>query len=167
MKKTMFALLLTTMTGFAQAGSVDVGGVLYELKFAEFTPVTLPFADRTAVVAYEAELTVDGDPGRPLWYDVEGDVTTKWFAGNLDVNLTVTCRLGNQGTPLLLGQDSDSGVRFEQHSYRARPGISVLTNTGGNCKVMKIRLDKTGNLSRMFYTVITDLNFRVSVTEQF
>lgn len=165
MKKSLFALLLSATTTLAHAGSVDVGGVVYELKFAEFTPIPQQYADRSAVVAYEAELTVDGDEAQNLWFDVDGEVTTKWFAGNLDVNLTVTCRSNNQTAPLLLGQDSDSGIRFEQHSYRARPGISVLTNTGGNCKVMKIRLDKTGNLSRMFYTVVTDLNFRVSVTD--
>lgn len=168
MKQSLLALSLLSSTGAVQAGGVDVGGVVYELKFADFKPITTPFAERTAVIAYEAELSVDGDTNQPLWYDVEGEVTTKWFAGNLDVNLTVTCRPHASGVPpLLLGLDSDSGVRFEHHSYRARPGISTQTNAGGNCNVLKIRLDKTGNLSKMFYTVVTDLTFRVSVTEQF
>ncbi len=116
-------------------------------------------------VAYEATFTVDGDFGNLMNYQIDGETTTRWFAGNMAVNLSVTCTSPELSEPLVIGENLEYGQRFDGHSYRAKPWVNEKLTTDGNCKQMTVRLDKVGGLSRQFYTIYTDLSFRVKVLE--
>lgn len=59
----------------------------------------------------------------------------------------------------------DFGVRYNGVSYLAKPKISKMINTGGNCQKLTVRIDKEGHLSRQFYTRVTDLQFSVQILE--
>lgn len=168
MQKTILAaaacVLLQAAT--AQAAAIDIGGSIQQLKFSDFSAVREDYANTQAVVAYETTLDVSGDVGSTVIFEVGGEVTTRWFAGNLVMNMTVTCLSPRLSLPLLIGTDTDTGIRFEHQSYKVRPEISVEKNTGGDCQQLHIRLDKVGPLSRKFYTVVTDLQFRVHLLER-
>ncbi|KZN57491.1 hypothetical protein N473_06295 [Pseudoalteromonas luteoviolacea CPMOR-1] len=149
------------------AAPVDVGGAVYELNFADFTPITEPYAGQQAVVAYEAKVNVDGDFGQDLNYRVGGKVFTRWFAGNMAATLSVSCETPGLNNAIFIGENMDFGIRYAGVSYLAKPAISEVLNTGGNCQQMTVRIDKEGHLSRQFYTRVTDLSFTVQIVEQY
>ncbi|TMN35346.1 hypothetical protein [Pseudoalteromonas sp. S2755] len=156
--------LLLSSTAFAN--TVHVGGVMYQLDFADFTPVTKPYAGARAVVAYEALVNVEGDEGRNLLFELDGEIKTRWFAGNMAATMSVSCSTGlSNSAAQHIGTDTAFGVRYNQISYSAMPRVSEVHNTGGQCKEMKIRIDKVGNLSRQFYTIYTDIKLRVKIFE--
>ncbi|MCF6436386.1 MULTISPECIES: hypothetical protein [Pseudoalteromonas] len=164
MKKLIIvSSLLTASQAFA--APVDVGGVAYELGFNDFEPITVPYAGREAVVAYEAKFAMDGDFGQNLNYRVDGLVYTRWFSGNMAATLSVTCNSPYIDEPIFIGEDMDFGIRIDGVSYLAKPAISSYLNTGGNCQELTVRIDKEGHLSRQFYTRVTDLQFNVQVIE--
>lgn len=163
--KRLLTLISLIITFNVSAKSVDVGGVVYELKFSDFEAITEPFAGTEAIVAYQAKLDVDGDFSQDLNYRIGGKVYTRWFAGNMAASLSVTCSSSDTGRLIFIGEDMDFGVRYNGVSYLAKPKISKTINTGGDCQKLTVRIDKEGHLSRQFYTRVTDLKFSVQILE--
>ncbi|CAM4215937.1 hypothetical protein [Pseudoalteromonas ostreae] len=163
--KRLLTIISLIITFHVSAKSVDVGGAVYELKFSDFEAITKPYSGTEAIVAYQAKLDVDGDPSQDLNYRVGGKVYTRWFAGNMAASLSVTCSSLYTDKVIFIGEDMDFGVRYNGVSYLAKPKISKMINTGGNCQKLTVRIDKEGHLSRQFYTRVTDLQFSVQILE--
>ncbi|KJY96741.1 hypothetical protein [Pseudoalteromonas piscicida] len=166
-RKLLSGVAFCCISAITNANPVHVGGVIYQLDFSDFTPITKSYGSTTAVVGYEKELFVEGDYGQSLLYEVDGEIKTKWFAGNMLASMFVSCSdaTNDPSSEQIIGATFAFGVRYDQVSYTAKPRVSEIRNTAGQCKRMKIRINKEGNLSRQFYTIYTDMKLRVKVIE--
>lgn len=119
--------------------------------------------DKYAEVAYEVEFPIYGTFGlNEIDIELTGGINSAWFSSNFAMEVIVYCN------DTALVNDLSYGVRYERSSYIVKPQIhrEHLAIPQG-CENIKIRMEKQGNLARMYFTKIEKIDVRLYITSKF
>lgn len=119
--------------------------------------------DKYAEVAYEVEFPIYGTFGlNEIDIELTGGINSAWYSSNFAMKVIVYCN------DIALASDLSYGVRYERASYIVKPQIrSERQAIPQGCDNVKIRMEKQGNLSRMYFTNIEKIDVRLYITNKF
>ncbi|ATC96222.1 hypothetical protein [Pseudoalteromonas tunicata] len=143
-------------------------GEAMQITKSDLQPITQFYkrengVDKYAEVAYEVEFPIYGTYGlTEIDVELTGNIYSAWYSSNFGMKVAVFCN------NTIVANDTSYGVRYEHASYLVKPQIHVDSYPiPDGCESIKIRMEKQGNLSRMYFTNIMDIDVRLYITNKF